>query len=144
MQTLGRCTVTTERDVDSLVFDWGTIHMLSEARVTGSDSISFGTVVLQPGKGHIRHNHPDADEIIYFVSGQGDQMLDDHDPVSLTGGACIFIPKGVYHSTVNRGDAPLHLIVAYIPAGSEQALREDPNVQVIPARERGQGLGKRK
>ncbi|MDX1992441.1 MAG: cupin domain-containing protein [bacterium] len=137
MQKIGACTITTEADVDSLVFDWGTIHMLSEENVTGSKSISFGTVVLQPGKGHIRHNHPDADEIIYFISGEGEQMLDDHPAVKCTGGACIWIPKGIYHSTVNTGDSPLHLVVAYIPAGSEQALRQDPAVQVIPAGSKG-------
>jgi oxalate decarboxylase/phosphoglucose isomerase-like protein (cupin superfamily) len=133
MHKFGDCYVTTKDDVDSLVFDWGTIHMLSEEAVTGSKSISFGTVVLEQGKGHVRHNHPDADEIIFFISGAGDQMLNDGEPVRLTAGACCWIPKGIYHSTINRGDGPLYLAVAYIPAGSEQALRQDPNVKIIPA-----------
>jgi oxalate decarboxylase/phosphoglucose isomerase-like protein (cupin superfamily) len=132
MHQLGSGCITTEADVDSLIFDWGTIHMLSEERVTGSKSISFGSVVLAPGKGHIRHNHPDADEIIFFVSGEGDQMVEDHEPVRCTGGACVWIPKGVYHSTINRGDGPLHLVVAYVPAGSEAALRLDPAVKNCP------------
>ncbi len=132
MHRFGDCTITTDTDVDSLVFDWGTIHMLCEERVTGAKSVSFGTVVLQPGKGHVRHNHPDADEIIFFISGEGDQMLDDGEPVRCTGGECIFIPKGVYHSTVNRGDGPLNLVVAYVPAGSEGALRESPDVKIVP------------
>lgn len=133
MYTSGDCAITTGADVDSLVFDWGTIQMLCEERVTGAKSISFGSVVLEPGKGHVRHNHPDADEIIYFVSGEGDQMVNDDTPQRCKAGACIWIPKGVYHSTINRGDGPLHLVVAYVPAGSEQALREDPAVRVIPA-----------
>ncbi|MDX2160035.1 MAG: cupin domain-containing protein [bacterium] len=132
MYKFGDGAITTGADVDTIVFDWGKIQMLSTARVTGSHSISFGTVVLEPGKGHIRHNHPDADEIIFFVSGEGDQMINDGEPVRCTGGACCWIPKGVYHSTVNRGSAPLHLVVAYIPAGAEQALYDAPDVQVIP------------
>ncbi len=131
MYRSGDCFITTEADVDSLVFDWGTIHMLCEERVTGAKSISFGTVVLEQGKGHIRHNHPDADEIIFFVSGEGDQMVNDDVPQRCKAGACIWIPKGIYHSTINRGDGPLHLVVAYIPAGSEQALRQDPAVKII-------------
>lgn len=131
MHKFGDCTVTNESDVDSLIFDWGTIHMLCEEKVTGAKSISFGTVLLNPGKGHIRHNHPDADEIIFFVSGEGDQMMDDGEPVRCKAGDCIWIPKGVYHSTVNRGEGALQLVVAYIPAGSEQALREDPNVKIV-------------
>lgn len=133
MYQAGDCFITTEADVDSLVFDWGTIHMLCEERVTGAKSVSFGTVVLEQGKGHIRHNHPDADEIIFFVSGEGDQMINDAEPQRCKAGACIWIPKGIYHSTINRGDGPLHLVVAYIPAGSEQALRQDPAVKIIPA-----------
>jgi oxalate decarboxylase/phosphoglucose isomerase-like protein (cupin superfamily) len=133
MQQFGDCFITYDQDVDSLVFDWGTIHMVCEERVTGAKSISFGTVQLQPGKGHTRHNHPDADEIIFVVSGEGDQMLDDHEPVRVKPGACIWIPKGIYHSTVNRGDGVLFLVVAYVPAGSEAALRQDPAVTIIPA-----------
>ena len=106
--------------------------MLSEQGVTGSASISFGSVALQPGKGHVRHNHPDADEIIYVVSGEGTQMLDDHEPVPVKPGACIWIPRGIYHSTVNTGPNPLHLVVAYVPAGAEQVLRQSPGVKIIP------------
>lgn len=136
MQKFNDCTITYNNDVDSLVFDWGTIHMLSEARVTGSKSISFGSVALEPGKGHARHNHPEADEIIYVVAGEGTQMLDDHEAVPVKPGACIWIPMGTYHSTVNTGSVTMQLVVAYIPAGAEQVLYKDPNVKIIPA---GQG-----
>lgn len=133
MHQLGQGCITTEKDVDQIIFDWGKIHFLSDEKVTGSKSISFGTVVLEPGKGHVRHNHPDADEIIYFVSGEGEQMVDDQPAVKCAGGACVWIPKAVYHSTINTGSGPLMLVVAYVPAGSEQALRQDPAVKIIPA-----------
>jgi oxalate decarboxylase/phosphoglucose isomerase-like protein (cupin superfamily) len=133
MQKFNDCTITYLNDVDTLKFGWGTVNMLSEERVTGSASISFGAVSLAPGKGHDRHNHPDADEIIYVVSGQGTQMLDDHEPVPVRPGACIWIPKGIYHGTINTGSEPMQLVVAYIPAGSEQSLRELPDVEIIPA-----------
>lgn len=133
MHQFGEGCITTGADVDKIVFDWGTIQMLCEERVTGAKSISFGTVVLEPGKGHVRHNHPDADEIIFFVSGEGDQMVNDAEPVRCAGGACVWIPKGMYHSTANRGSGPLHLVVAYIPAGAEQALYQSADVKIIPA-----------
>ncbi len=133
MHQLGQGCITTEKDVDQIVFDWGKIHFLSDEKVTGSMSTSFGTVVLESGKGHVRHNHPDADEIIYFVSGEGEQMVDDNPPVKCSGGACVWIPKAVYHSTINTGSGPLMLVVAYVPAGSEQALRQDPAVKIILA-----------
>jgi oxalate decarboxylase/phosphoglucose isomerase-like protein (cupin superfamily) len=133
MQKFNDCTITYNEDVDSLVFDWGTIHSLSDAHVTGSQSISFCSVSVEPGKGHSRHNHPDADEIIYVISGEGEQMLDDHDPVPVKPGACIWVPKGIYHSTLNTGTGMLELVVAYIPAGAEQVLRTLEGVKIIPA-----------
>ena len=130
MQTIGRCHVTTKQDVDKLEFDWGIVHMLAHEDATGGNTFSFGVVELQPGKGHIRHNHPTADEVIYVVSGEADQMLDDEEPIRIQAGDCIWIPKGVYHSTINRSDEPIQLIVVYAPAGAEQALWEDPNVTI--------------
>lgn len=131
MKQIGTCSITRNEDVDDLVFDWGVIRMLSEERVTGATSFSFGYVELAEGQGHIRHNHPTADEIIYVISGEGDQMLDDVDTVRISAGDCVWIPKGVYHSTVNRGSDAMKLIVVYAPAGDEQALREDPTVKII-------------
>ncbi len=133
MRQVGNCTITRADNVDTLSFDWGKIHMLSEENVTGARSFSFGLVELAVGQGHVRHNHLDADEVIYVLSGEGDQMLDDKDTVKVTSGDCIWIPKGVYHSTVNRGEDSMRLIVVYAPAGAEQALREDLAVDIIPA-----------
>lgn len=133
MKRIGSCTITRNEDVDQLRFDWGVIRMLSEARVTGASSFSFGYVELETGQGHVRHNHPTADEVIYVLSGEGDQMLDDQPAVRVTSGDCIWVPKGVYHSTINRGDEAMRLIVVYAPAGAEQALREDPAVEIVPA-----------
>ncbi len=132
MKEIGRCTVTREEDVDTLVFDWGDIRMLSEENVTGARSFSFGYVELHPDQGHVRHHHPAADEVIYVLSGEGDQMLDDQETVRVKAGDCIWIPQGVYHATVNRGGEPMRLIVVYAPAGAEQALRGDPSVKIIP------------
>jgi len=134
MKTVGSCAITNHDTVDQLVFDWGKIRMLSEEKVTGATSFSFGYVELEVGKGHIRHNHPDADEIIYVIAGEGDQMLDDQETVRVKAGDSIWIPKGIYHSTVNQGDDIMRLVVVYSPAGSEQALREDPTVTIISAK----------
>jgi oxalate decarboxylase/phosphoglucose isomerase-like protein (cupin superfamily) len=133
MKTIGSCVVTRNEDVDRLEFDWGTVRMLSERGVTGAESFSFGYVELAVGQGHIRHNHPAADEVVYVLAGEGDQMLDDRPAELVTVGDCIWIPKGVYHSTINRGVEPMRLLVVYSPAGTEQALRDDPNVRVVPA-----------
>ncbi|NIP60411.1 MAG: cupin domain-containing protein, partial [Gemmatimonadetes bacterium] len=95
--------------------------------------MAFGVVVLEPGEGHERHDHPDADEILFILSGEGEQMLDDQDPLPIRAGASIHIPRGVYHSTVNTGWEPLRFAVVYAPAGAEEVLRALPEATVVPA-----------
>jgi oxalate decarboxylase/phosphoglucose isomerase-like protein (cupin superfamily) len=133
MQKLGSGVITTTDDVDRVEFDWGKIHFLSEPAVTNADRFSFGIVELSQGKGHARHNHPGSEEIIYVVSGEGEQMVDDRPPVKVGPGASIYIPADVYHSTVNTGTETLKLIVVYSPAGPERLLREIPGAKVVPA-----------
>ena len=131
MHELGSGVITTTQDVDCLEFDWGKIHFLSEPVVTGASRFSFGIVELAQGKGHARHNHPGAEEIIYVVSGQGEQMVDDQPPVEVSPGSSIYIPADVYHSTVNTGTETMKLIVVYSPAGPERLLREIPGCKVV-------------
>lgn len=132
MHQLGAGTITTTADVDTLAFDWGTIHMLSEPLVTGAQRHSFGVTEVLPGGGHGRHNHPGAEEIIYVLAGEGEQMVDDQPPVRIGPGSCVFIPDGIYHSTYNVGTESMRLIIIYAPAGSERLLREIPGCQILP------------
>jgi oxalate decarboxylase/phosphoglucose isomerase-like protein (cupin superfamily) len=133
MQKLGSGYITYGEDVDSLVFDWGTVKILSEPLVTEAERFSFGMVVLEPGKGHERHNHPGSEEIIFVMSGEGEQMVDDQPPVNVRPGASIYIPADIYHSTLNTGWEPMRLLVVYSPAGPERLLRDIPGCQVVPA-----------
>ena len=107
MEKIGSCTMVYGEDVETLSFDWGTLKLFSEPKVTGGRTMTFGMVVLAPGKAHARHNHPNADEVIFVVSGEGEQMLDDQAPVAIRPGASIYIPRGVYHGTLKSPEAPL-------------------------------------
>jgi oxalate decarboxylase/phosphoglucose isomerase-like protein (cupin superfamily) len=131
MQQLGAGTIVYGNDVETLAYDWGNIKIVSAPDVTGGTSMTFGLVVLNPGKGHDRHAHG-ADEVIYVVSGEGEQMVDDQPPVHVRPGAAIYIPKGVVHSTINVGWEPMRLVVVYVPSGAEMELRADPGVQILP------------
>ena len=135
MEKLGSGYIVYGHDVETLSFDWGNIKFLSEPRVAGGETMSFGMVVLAPGKGHERHNHPEADEVIFVMSGEGVQMVDDQPPVPVRPGASIYIPLGVYHSTLNTGWEPLRLMVVYAPAGPERVLRDIPGCNIVPAGE---------
>lgn len=135
MQKIGACHIVYGHDVETLAFDWGNVKLLSTPDTAGGPTMTFGMVVLEPGKGHARHDHPDADEILFIISGEGEQMLDDKPAVPIRPGACIYIPRGIFHSTLNTGWEPLRFAVVYAPAGTEQVLRTLPDVRRVPAGE---------
>lgn len=123
-------------DVETQVFDWGAIKWLSEPRVTKAERFSAGVVLLQPGKGHSRHDHPGVEEILYVVSGIGVQMVEDaegrQERRTVGEGTLIHIPPGVYHETINTGWEPMKLLAIYSPPGPEALLRESPDCRVVP------------
>lgn len=121
--------------VPTQTFEWGAIKWLVTPETQEGAGLTFGEVVLQPGRGHDRHNHPNAEEILYVLSGEGEQMLDDGEPFPVKAGDTIYVPTAIFHSTRNTGWEPLRLLALYNPAGSEQVLRELPDFREVPAGE---------
>lgn len=113
--------------------EWGAIKWFVSPSTTEGARMSFGEVVLLPGLGHQRHNHPQSEEILYVLSGEGMQTLDDGEPFPVRAGDTIYVPAALYHSTVNTGWAPLHLLAIYNPAGPESLLGGEPGFRELPA-----------
>ena len=114
----------------TMSFDWGVIKPLVAGR---SDNVSLMHVVLLPGQGHERHNHPDADEILYVLAGTGDQMVDDDQTFAVRPGHTVWIPKGAFHSTLNTGWEPMVLLAIYAPGGAEEVLKTLPDYRELAA-----------
>jgi oxalate decarboxylase/phosphoglucose isomerase-like protein (cupin superfamily) len=123
-------------DVETQVFPWGKLQWLSEPRVTGSQVLTTGLVILEPGKGHERHNHPGCEEIIYVMEGEGEQFLEladgTEDRRTVGPGDLIHVPASMYHGTTNTGDEPMRLLVSYEKAGPEALLRGLPDCRIEP------------
>ena len=114
-------------------FEWGSIKWLvSPGSETGA-GLTLGEVVLLPGMGHDRHNHPESEEILYVLSGEGEQMLDDGDPFQVRPGDTIYVPTAMFHSTKNTGWQTMRLLAIYNPGGPEKALEGLPDFQEVPA-----------
>jgi oxalate decarboxylase/phosphoglucose isomerase-like protein (cupin superfamily) len=119
--------------IPTQTFDWGAIKWFVTPELTEGAGITFGEVVLQPGRGHDRHNHPESEEILYVLSGEGEQMLDDREPFEVKPGDTIYVPTGVFHSTRNTGWEPMRLLALYNPGGPEKVLEGLPDFQQIEA-----------
>lgn len=114
-------------------FNWGVIKWLVTPEHTPGAAITFGEVIVLPGQGHERHNHPTSEEILYVLSGEGQQMVDDGEPFAIKAGDSIYIPTAIFHSTLNTGWAPLRLLALYNPGGPEKVLEDLPDYRQIPA-----------
>lgn len=125
------------KDVDAFGFDWGRLALTCAPEVNGAKQFSAGVVDLPSGQGHSRHNHPGSEEIIFVISGNGEQMVEDDDGNSVlkqVGPGCtIFVPESRFHSTLNTGDKPMQLFVVYSPAGPETGLRDLPDFRLVKA-----------
>lgn len=119
--------------VPTQTFDWGAIKWFVTPDATKGAAITFGEVVLQPGRGHDRHNHPESEEILYVLSGEGEQMLDDGEPFEVKPGDTIYVPIGVFHSTRNTGWEPMRLLALYNPGGPEKVLEALPDFEQVAA-----------
>jgi oxalate decarboxylase/phosphoglucose isomerase-like protein (cupin superfamily) len=126
-------------DVDTFAFDWGRLALTVAPEVNQAMRFSGGVVDLDRGQGHSRHNHPGAEEIIFVISGSGEQMVEDEHgmPVvrQVRPGCTIYVPESRFHSTLNTGDGPMQLFVVYSPAGPELALRDLPDFRLVPPAE---------
>ena len=125
------------KDVAAFGFDWGRLALTVAPEVNGATRFSGGVVDLPPGQGHARHNHPGAEEIIFVISGHGEQMVEDDAGKPVTQkvgpGCTVFVPESRFHSTLNTGSEPMQLFVVYSPAGPELALRDLPDFRIVPA-----------
>ena len=119
----------------TMTFDWGVIKPLVAADNTDDPAVSMMHVILLPRKGHDRHNHPESDEILYILAGEGDQMVDDRETFPVRPGQSVFIPKGAFHSTLNTGYEPMAILAIYAPAGAEEVLKTLPDYRELPAGE---------
>ncbi|MFN3648701.1 MAG: cupin domain-containing protein [Armatimonadota bacterium] len=128
-------------DVPTSTFGWGQIKFLCDPRVANAEHITVGHVKLGPGQGHLRHNHPGSEEILFIIRGEGEQMVETAleenggEPrfFSVKAGDLVHIPASVFHQTVNTGAETLELLAVYSPCGPEEVIRSLPDHQELPA-----------
>ena len=120
-------------------FNWGTIKFLCEPRLTNAEHLTVVHVTLAPGQGHLRHNHPGSEEILYIIAGEGEQMVETDleekggkpEFFKVKAGDLVHIPASVYHQTINKGTGELNLLAVYSPCGPEDVLRSLPDYHVL-------------
>jgi oxalate decarboxylase/phosphoglucose isomerase-like protein (cupin superfamily) len=119
-------------EVRTRVFDWGTIKWLVTPHLDKGAGLTTGEVIVYPGQGHAPHVHPNEEEVIYVISGEGTQTVGDGaEPFAIKAGDAVYIPANTLHSTYNTTWSPLRLVVVYTPGGAETGLDELPDVRIL-------------
>lgn len=76
-------------------------------------------VMTIPAGGEIGDEvHPDTDQVLAFVDGRGEAILDGQRS-AVGPNDLVFVRAGTRHNFVNSGDAPLRLITIYAPPEHE-------------------------
>jgi oxalate decarboxylase/phosphoglucose isomerase-like protein (cupin superfamily) len=85
--------------------------------VLGSEFLTSGLTIFEPGEASSLHDHPDSEEINFIVRGSGQVVTEEPDPIPFAEHTFMFIPRGVKHQHINTGREPLWLVFVYGPHG---------------------------
>ena len=93
----------------------------------GARKIILLSAEFPPGKVHLLHRHPNAEQIMYVLEGSC-LALSEGEPVRLKEGDAVFISQGEWHGVRNDTDQPAVTLVIYAGAGSleEAGYEEHP------------------
>ena len=97
---------------------------------TGARKIILLSSELPPGKVHLLHRHPNAEQIMYVLEGSC-LALSEGEPARLNQGDAVFIAQGEWHGVRNDTDRPAVTLVIYAGAGTlEEAGYEEHPQQI--------------
>ena len=84
---------------------------------TGAHRVILLTSELPPGKVHLLHRHPNAEQIMYVLEGSCLALSED-EPVRLNEGDAVYIVQGEWHGVRNDTDRSAVTLVIYAGAGT--------------------------
>ena len=95
----------------------------------GTKQLSMNRIVLQPGTQGLRHQHHNAETVIYVLEGQARTLIGLHGEVVVDNqaGDFLFIPAGVWHQPMNVSDRPVVAIEARADANDQSNVILAPN-----------------
>jgi quercetin dioxygenase-like cupin family protein len=96
------------------------VKFLIDQRSAGTSELVLGHTVLPPGARHERHRHPNSDEFLVVVRGEGEIYTDTgREPAGE--GDVVFTPAGHWHGFDNTSGEDVVLLWGWRGAGSLEA-----------------------
>ena len=107
---IGKVTDSAQLPVEQSA--WGTLQWVCNERLMPGAEQTVGLATILPGKQNPVHYHPNCEEVLYVISGQGLHSYDGR-TIPLKAGMTIRIPAKVRHNMVNTGTETLRTLVSY-------------------------------
>ncbi len=108
--------------------DWGTLQWVCNGKLMPGSAQTVGLATIFPGKQNPVHYHPNCEEVLYVLSGEGVQSYDAH-TIGLKPGMTIRIPAKVKHSLRNTGNEPLRTLVSFSSGNRKTVFLEQPRAK---------------
>ena len=103
---------------------WGTLQWLCNEKLMPGSAQTVGLATILPGKKNPVHYHPNCEEVLYVLSGQGVHSYDGR-TILLKAGMTIRIPAKVKHNMVNTGTETLRTLVSFSSGDRKTVFLED-------------------
>lgn len=105
-----------QHDVDIMALARVNPHFRREV-MTGAN-MQVVLMTIPPGGEIGAETHPDTDQVLLFVEGEGRSVLDGAEE-DVGEGRLVFVRAGTHHNFLNTGDRPLRIVTAYAPPEHE-------------------------
>ncbi len=107
--------VVREDEKEFARVDWGRTKNLLGPENGGAKYLKVNITEYAPGTEHTLHRHPDQEEVIYVLEGEGISRTKSGD-LPIRAGSFVFVPTDTDHATINlRKDKPMKAIIIKSP-----------------------------
>jgi mannose-6-phosphate isomerase-like protein (cupin superfamily) len=117
-------TVIHLKEQPAQPYPWGEIHWLMSNKLDPDANQTFGIVRINAGQKNALHLHPNCEELLYVLSGDGESVVGDK-KVPLHPGDLLRVPAGVYHQATVTSTEPMVAVISY-SSGDRQVINKGP------------------
>jgi len=108
-------TVVKENEKTFQPVEWGKTKNIFGPENVGSKHLKINITEYAAGTAHNLHRHPDQEEVIYILDGEGITRTDAGDQ-KIGPKSFVFVPAGTNHATLNvLKDKPMKAIIIKSP-----------------------------
>lgn len=83
-------------------------------RIYQTENLYFNIYCIDAGQENPLHKHPNSDEVLYFIEGEGKCVVGEK-VYQIKGRTTILVTKDIPHSIVNTGNTPMLCVLVQSP-----------------------------